>query len=223
MKRLTAGECAVAADPANIEYARRFANTVARKYPSIAQDIESAALMGLVTAAAMFEPERGVAFVTIAHVKIRWAIYDCVRTELRRGLTGGKRIAAELGSRFGPEADTVAADQLPVGWEAESEDEVRAVCLKFPDHRARTALECFLLDCSGGNYTIAGHRIGVSQSRVTGIIGQALKDAFPGHEITRFPRPVHPRKRYGDPEKERQRSRERWMKEKNSRTTVTGK
>ena len=66
----------------NVDMARRIAGKMARRLPaSLAEDVQSAALLGLVEAASRFHPGRGESFAAFAAKRVRGAILD----ELRRG------------------------------------------------------------------------------------------------------------------------------------------
>ena len=66
----------------NIAMARRIASKMARRLPaSLADDVQSAALLGLVEAANRFHPGRGESFPAFAAKRVRGAVLD----ELRRG------------------------------------------------------------------------------------------------------------------------------------------
>jgi RNA polymerase sigma factor for flagellar operon FliA len=66
----------------NMAMARRIASKMARRLPtSLADDVQSAALLGLVEAANRFHPGRGESFPAFAAKRVRGAVLD----ELRRG------------------------------------------------------------------------------------------------------------------------------------------
>ena len=66
----------------NVAMARRIASKMARRLPtSLADDVQSAALLGLVEAANRFHPGRGESFPAFAAKRVRGAVLD----ELRRG------------------------------------------------------------------------------------------------------------------------------------------
>jgi RNA polymerase sigma factor for flagellar operon FliA len=66
----------------NIQMARRIAAVLARRLPpGLADDVQSAALLGLVEAARRFHPGRGDSFPAFAAKRVRGAVLD----ELRRG------------------------------------------------------------------------------------------------------------------------------------------
>jgi RNA polymerase sigma factor for flagellar operon FliA len=66
----------------NVEMARRIAGKMARRLPaSLADEVQSAALLGLVEAANRFNPGRGESFPAFAAKRVRGAVLD----ELRRG------------------------------------------------------------------------------------------------------------------------------------------
>ena len=71
---------------ANRSYARAIAGAVMRTLAANADrdDVIGAAELGLVEAARVFDPARGVSFKTFAHYRIRGAIYDALRKTLGR-------------------------------------------------------------------------------------------------------------------------------------------
>lgn len=62
-------------------YAHAIAADILKKLPPHAEreDIQAAAVLGLVEAASSFDPTRGVQFKTFAYYRIRGAIYDWIR------------------------------------------------------------------------------------------------------------------------------------------------
>jgi RNA polymerase sigma factor FliA len=64
----------------NVAMAVRIASKMSRRLPaSLAQDVKSAALLGLVEAANRFHPGRGVGFPAFAAKRVRGAILDALR------------------------------------------------------------------------------------------------------------------------------------------------
>jgi RNA polymerase sigma factor FliA len=65
----------------NLDYARRLAARMARRLPRSVdvEELESDAFLGLMRAAAGFDPGRGVAFTTYASTRINGAMLDGLR------------------------------------------------------------------------------------------------------------------------------------------------
>lgn len=65
----------------HLTYARALAAEVVRQLPShvLREDLDAAAELGLVEAAQVFDPGRGILFKTFAYYRIRGAIYDAIR------------------------------------------------------------------------------------------------------------------------------------------------
>lgn len=64
------------------QWARTLASHFHRKKGGELEDIESAALLGLVKAAEVFEPERGLSFKTLAGRKITGHMLDAIRARM---------------------------------------------------------------------------------------------------------------------------------------------
>lgn len=65
-------------------WALKIANRLAQRShlrPDEAEPLKNAALVGLIQAAQRFEPERGLAFTTLAGTRIAGAVTDCLRAE----------------------------------------------------------------------------------------------------------------------------------------------
>ncbi len=175
--------------------AKRIAADVARRRPGDAEEIECAAYAGLCDAALRYEPGR-VKFATYAQHRIRGEIEDAARAMMPKGyrrpgelarVAAGGDVLVPL-SLATPEpwrrgearpsrltlADSLAADDLPVGWEAESADAVAALVRGLhPEYRA--ALVAYLTHCAtAGSGAAVGRSMGVCASRGWQMVTGAL-------------------------------------------------
>lgn len=108
----------------HVRRAKSLASYLGRRTPWLADELESAAMFGLATAAARFDPGRGVKFWTYARRAVAGSVIDVIRAQ-KNG--GHSRRTGRPWPKQHPldEARDYASADLPVGWEAESEDEVR--------------------------------------------------------------------------------------------------
>jgi RNA polymerase sigma factor (sigma-70 family) len=171
------------------------ANAIAGWYvasvPQHEADIRSAAFYGLVLAAGRWKDGAGASFSTFATYRIRGAIRDALRELLPRGyrrtpdlapsidpIETPEDIVAEYGraETGGPAACESVIDDvaLPVGWEAESADEVERLsrCLP-PVHGA--ALQLVYLHGAGATLKAAGSVMQLSESRMSQLVTQAVE------------------------------------------------
>jgi RNA polymerase sigma factor for flagellar operon FliA len=113
--------------------ARRIVRGVARRVPAwlSPDDLESAALLGLVEAAHRFDPARGESFAAYATPRIRGAVVD----ELRRGDLMTRRARRE--ARRAGETITLLRQRLG----REPEDVEVAAALQLPVEEYREAIE----------------------------------------------------------------------------------
>lgn len=177
--------------PKVIATARRMARFAAMKVPHLADEFESAAMFALADAASRFEPERGLKFLSFATPRIRGEIQDVMRRQYM--LTGARRMAdrpsilsldeeAE-GGEFAKDVryrDLIASDDLPVGWELESEDEVRGLLRRGWKGRL---LARVYLEADHGTLKLAGEAEGISESRVSQIRAQEFEDIRRGNPV----------------------------------------
>lgn len=153
-------------------------------------EVVQEARVGLCQAAAAFDPARGAKFATFARPRIAGAVVDWVRRASGHGQGAGRtRLAAGaarppvrlyvLAEAMSGTDDPVLEDEvlespdLPVGWELESEDEVRRWCRRLPGRWA-AVLQSLLLDAACGGQAGAGRKHGVSASRASQIVTGAL-------------------------------------------------
>jgi RNA polymerase sigma factor for flagellar operon FliA len=152
-------------------------------------DLESAALIGLIDAVDRFDPERGVPFEGYASLRIRGAVLDEVRRvdELGRADRRRQRAAAaqgEAGSYHG----TVSLDDLiERGYHGGAEQDELAERYEAEDlrMRVRSAMTCLpprqrevLERYYGQSLTLreAGLRMGISEARACQLHGRAIQN-----------------------------------------------
>jgi RNA polymerase sigma factor FliA len=152
-------------------------------------DLESAAVIGLIDAVDRFEPERGVPFEGYASLRIRGAVLDEVRRvdELGRADRRRQRAAAaqgEAGSYHG----TVSLDELiERGYHGGAEQDELAERYEAEDlrMRVRSAMTCLpprqrevLERYYGQSLTLreAGLRMGISEARACQLHGRAIQN-----------------------------------------------
>lgn len=146
-----------------MELARVMARVQARRYPRWRDDWESAAYLGLVQAAQMFDPTRGVKFDTFARPRIAGSMLDA-----RRGLgpAGWKRIRLQGPAPRTKTLDCDVADRgaSSVGTDLERSDDFDALVRHlYPGERVVIRLRYFE-DLSQDEIA---QRIGCSQANVS--------------------------------------------------------
>lgn len=158
----------------HVRLARRLALLLSRSLPAFVDPdaLESDAMLGLVQAARTFDAGRGVSFATYATLRIRGAMLDGLRE--RQHLRTSKAIPRMLSlslpvgwaddGRPDTLEDRIAADQEPVGAEAERRDEIDWL-LSRAGTRGRRELECYYLE--GERQERIATRFGLSASRIS--------------------------------------------------------
>jgi DNA-directed RNA polymerase specialized sigma24 family protein len=183
LPRLTDGQRAVASDPANVALARRFAAGYARRSPWLADEIDSAALYALCRAAVTHDPARG-AFEVCLFVRVHREVREALRMQAPRGfrrarpgdevpwpvslsvLNGGEAgIRYGQFHQYGEDGIGVPTGELPVGWEAESADEVRAALAGLPA-KYGAAFRLHYLHAAGLRQKAAAAALGCHETNV---------------------------------------------------------
>lgn len=173
---------ALAADPELVRLARRVGRSMARRMglDAEADDLESAALLGLAEAARSFDPANaaGATFKTHATNRVRGAVLDEVRRLGGGGFGGGRTLARRRASipvlsldapraggdstpRVGKVAtlgEAVPSGELPVGWELESEDEVRSMLRRARPRGVATAAVAAVARSVAADYFLRADR-----------------------------------------------------------------
>ncbi|HEY1187153.1 MAG TPA: sigma factor [Gemmata sp.] len=188
MDRLTDAQRDLAGSPESLAIANTAARVFSKRCPRHRDELLSVARLALCEAAASWQPDRSE-WKTWALVIIRGRLLDSVRASLSAGMRIGRRARAcgyapgivlgseRLGGREGePEtvADQIPADELPVGWELESEDTVRAYSKRL-DRKSAVMFRLYLLraDFHGRLKDVAAH-LGYSESRVSQLLNGAM-------------------------------------------------
>jgi RNA polymerase sigma factor (sigma-70 family) len=160
---------------AEVDFATAIARGCGRAAPHLADEFESAALLGLAKAARGFDPGRGVRFTTYAAPVVLGAIKDAARRWKPRGFKRDPDAPAVLPlSGADPDGDPVDPpdpEALPVGHEAEHADEVAGLAQRLaPGHRL-----AFVAAFEHTTLAAAGRAVGLSESRVSQILGEAVE------------------------------------------------
>jgi RNA polymerase sigma factor for flagellar operon FliA len=152
-------------------------------------DLESAALIGLIDAVDRFQPERGVPFEGYASLRIRGAVLDEVRRVdvLGRADRRRQREAAAQGEE-GSYLGTVSLDELiESGYRGGEQQDELAERYEAEDlrTRVRSAMACLPARQSevleryyGQSLTLreAGLRMGISEARACQLHGRAIQN-----------------------------------------------
>jgi len=149
---------------ANIKLAYFLAGRWATFAPHLADAFLSAAMLGLCTASARFDPTRGLPFGTFAGQCITGAMRNAIRDEWPKGYRRGERRAGAPRSRRLSKA--LASTDLPIGWELESEDAVNALSRSLPP-KVAGAVRTFYTRADALRMKDAGRLLGVSECHVS--------------------------------------------------------
>ena len=154
-----------------------------------ADDLESAALIGLIDAVDRFQPERGVPFEGYATMRIRGAVLDEVRRvdELGRADRRRQREAAAQGEEGFYQGTVSLDDLIERGYHGGAEQDELAERYEAEDlrSRVRSAMACLpprqrevLERYYGQSLTLreAGLRMGISEARACQLHGRAIQN-----------------------------------------------
>src|SRR3989449_3647333 len=152
-------------------------------------DLESAALIGLIDAVDRFQPERGVPFEGYASLRIRGAVLDEVRRvdELGRADRRRQREAAAQGEEGSYQRNRSLDELIENGYHGGAEQDELAERYEAEDlrMRVRSAMACLpqrqheVLDrYYGQSLTLAGAgaRMGISEARAGQMHGRAIQN-----------------------------------------------
>lgn len=157
----------------HVGFARSLVRKFASRLPiSVDQDqLESDAYLGLMLSARSFDPSRGVQFQTYAAKRIWGQMLDGLRenTQFRRRIPLPKIMSLQAVIRQDDDrsvtlGDTVAADTKPVGYEAETMDEVNSI-LRRLDVASRKHLTDRHVE--GLQQKVLAHRLGITPSAMS--------------------------------------------------------
>ena len=154
-----------------------------------ADDLESAALVGLIDAVDRFDPDRGVPFEGYASLRIRGAVLDEVRRvdELGRADRRRQREAQAQGVEGSYIATVSLDDLIEHGYGGEEQQDELAERYEAEDvrMRVRSAMACLpprqrevLERYYGQSLTLreAGQRMGISEARACQLHGRAIQN-----------------------------------------------
>lgn len=184
---LTAAQREIAGSPESIEIANQIAARMSRRFPRAAEEYRSAAMLGLCAAAASYRPDRGEWAAWAARI-VTGRVLDWVRDELQLGMGISRDAhkeglapkvvqtsvpAGDQGSRQATLADMLASDEMPVGWEIESQDTVEVFSRRMPREHGRV-LRAYLLRAEyDGLLKNVAENMGLSESRLSQVITDA--------------------------------------------------
>jgi DNA-directed RNA polymerase specialized sigma24 family protein len=169
---------------AHLGLARSIAARHAVRLPRLADDLESAALLGLWRAALDFDAGRGVPFRAYARLRIAGEVRDLLRGRLPLGYGPRARAACpglaiptvrvESDRPAGPRGHagdlaSLPADEGPVGWELEYEEEVESIARRLKG-KAKAVVRAYGLDCRGVTGEGAALVAGVSAIRASQVL-----------------------------------------------------
>lgn len=187
---LTAEQKALASDPRHLDLASRIARRFAWSFPALAEEFRSEAFLALCNAARTFEPVRRISFFTHAGNRIYGSMLDVCRNSRlmgyrrrHRGRAVGEaphvgsldaiQAESEIGRTFSFH-DALASDDEPIGWEAESMDELKGLTRKLPV-KHRTVLRLLYGHAEVATMKGTGRAIGLSESQVSQIHTEAIQ------------------------------------------------
>jgi RNA polymerase sigma factor (sigma-70 family) len=182
---LTADQQSLASDPRSLEIAASIARRYARSFPRLAEELHSEAFLALCTAARTFEPHRQVSFPTHAANRIHGGMLDLCRGLTPRGYRRRDRAdAPHVGSLETIQAvddtgqpltlhDFLAADEDPVGWEVEYQDEVAQLSRSLPP-RDGVIFRLLYGHAETARMKVTAYAAGLSESRISQIHARAV-------------------------------------------------
>lgn len=183
--QLTEEQRSLASDPKHLNLARHIASKKSRRVPRMAEELESAALCGLVDAARKYTPS-GSSFVTYAYHVIRYAVIECCCQSHQKGY----RKKSER-DRYGVCRPVVAIqsvvhnsngdDRFPhpagddrklPGWELDDADAVYGLTSSLPDGERHAVRRYYSLPSPTMRQIAV--EMGLTQSRVSQLIKSGL-------------------------------------------------
>ena len=173
----------------DVKWVIRLAEKAGEKWPQLADEYESEAMVALAQAALSYDPETGVRFKTFAYRRITGCFQDVSRNWVSQGCGRTREGMPETVSIHAPGIydrtidHQLASEDHPIGWEEEYQDEVRGLARRLPkaNQEAFTAYHAM-----GLSMKLVAERIGISESRVSQIIDGShdeLRDRFDGREV----------------------------------------
>lgn len=189
-ERMTDEQRRQASDPELLAAVRSVVRVWTAKRPRLADEIESAAMLAVCRAVASYDAAHGATLRTWVIYRVTTGIIDGLRAEESLGMRIGRQsrkrgdapgvlpTSERLGCADGRHltlADTIPADDLPVGWETDSIDAVTALSRKLPPKYGE-ALRAYLLRPDlGGRMAAVAAAIGTSESRVCQMLNDSVR------------------------------------------------
>jgi DNA-directed RNA polymerase specialized sigma subunit len=194
-RRLTPAQQALASDPRHLRLAEGIAAKFGKRFPPLADEFEAAAPVALCEAAATFDPAVGVRFATHATGRIEGAMRDTCREWTAKGFRRRAEDAPLVGTLEHPIghddegdprtlAESIAAGEEPVGWEAEFQDELEGLARRLPG-RLGEAIRLLYGRADLVTMKAAGVEIGLCETRISqmhSIAAELLAERFPNSE-----------------------------------------
>ena len=169
----------LAGDQRHVRCALALATPFRRQWPWLAEDIDSAAMVGLVEAARSYDPALGLKFVTLLRHRVPGAIRDYIRDTVpgfgrgaNRNPTGRLVRMSFSGWRGELGNEEPSDDCEPVGWETVAEAGVEELTKGLPRRYKRMVRAYFTR--AGATYAALGAEMGVSETRVLQIVSKSL-------------------------------------------------
>jgi RNA polymerase sigma factor (sigma-70 family) len=186
LQPLTADQQAIAADPEYHELAKRMARRFGQRYPVLADEYESEAIVALCRAAQTFTGSDTTGFREYASAVIWADLIDLQRDWSPRGYrkssTPRPRVHSLMTTVPHPDhpnlrvalSATLAADEDPVGWSEESHQEVERLMRALHTQQA-LVLRTLYGRAGAETCTKAARVLGLSRSRVQDLHATALR------------------------------------------------
>lgn len=155
------------------KFALAVAAKYARSYPGLRDELCGEAALALCRAAADFDPSLGIRFSSYFPRRLHGACLDLIRSHRPSGYRKSK---AAWPTEHQLDDEAIAAvlpdGREPVGWEIESEDEVRAFFRPLGERGLALARK--YLDASTPTFLAAARAAGLSESRLIQLHSEAV-------------------------------------------------
>lgn len=152
---LTAEQRDLAGAPASLALAKRIARWFGARHAWIADDLQGAALLGLVTAAQRYRAEVGE-FAAFAKPCVAGAVWSEIRIQYQRGFSGARGVTVPVAALPRPLL-VRDRDAEPVGAAIEVEEAVRNILRYLPQNQ-REVLTALYLRAGSSPTSIAAER-----------------------------------------------------------------
>ena len=152
------------------QFARHLVAPWKERFPSLADDLTSSALLGLCQAAGSFDPARGVKFGTFAALRINGELRDELRRQAPKGFRTRPDDAPQIGSLSRDHTALLLDTAPPVELVAERLDEAETILARLPALDRRAVV---LLFVEGVSRAVAARILRVSRCRIEAALRQA--------------------------------------------------